>query len=97
MPGSVAGPVPIRYIIFPRYDAAAPPRLEPIPSGEAMRELLNNSVNFIKFGAEGMHLLFSLVEGAECFSLTTNGLDETTALIDELTGRHVVSEQVAAL
>ena len=52
-----------------------------------MRRLISNSVNFAKFGKYGIPLLAALVEDAECFSLTSNGLGETTALIDKLTGR----------
>ena len=82
---SISGPVPIRYIIFPRYDPAAPPQLQPMSPDEAVRQLIDNSVNFSQFGKHGLHLLAALVEDAQCFSLTSNDLEETTALINELT------------
>ena len=85
-PGCLGGPVPVRYIIFPRYDAEAQPGLEPLSAGQGMQRLLANSVNFTQFGGGGLHILGNLLEGAQCFALTSNDLDATTALIDELVG-----------
>ena len=51
-----------------------------------MNELISNSINLGPFGKEGLHVLAGLVAGAQCFSLTANGLKETVALIDKLTG-----------
>ena len=85
--GSISEPVPIRYIIFPSYDPAAVPQLQPLSAGQAMQQLIENSVNFHRFGRDGLHLLANLVEEAQCFSLTTNGLEATTALIEDLTSQ----------
>ena len=86
-PKSVSGPVPVRYIVFPRYDPNARPGLEELSPGQAMRGLLNNSVNFPRIRREGLHLLVKLVQEARCLSLTTNCLDQATEAINELTSR----------
>ena len=84
-PNTIGEPTPIRYIIFPTYDPAATPQIKPLTSDEAMRRLIDNSVKFHQFGRHGLHLLANLLEEAECFCLTSNDLEKTTALINELT------------
>ena len=85
-PGSTGSPTRIGYIIFPKYHQGATPRFQPLSPGEAMQQLIENSVNFTRFGGEGLRLLADLIEGAKCYSLVSGGLEETTALIDELVG-----------
>lgn len=78
-------PVPIKYILFPQYNPSEESRLEPVPSAEAVRRLVENSVNFHRIGGDSLSIAASLVEDAQCFALTINGLDVATNLIDELT------------
>ena len=80
-------PVPIRYILFPQYTPTEDSRLEPISSGDAVRQLVENSVNFHRFGGEALSTATALVHNAQCFALTINGLDAATSLIDELTSK----------
>lgn len=75
---------PVRYIIFPRYDSTTAPSLQPLASDEAMRRLIENCVNLQRFGGEGLGILGNLLRGARAFSLTTNGLEDTTALVNKL-------------
>ena len=84
-PESIGCPIPIRYIIFPKYVPGAAPQLQRLAPSLAMRQLLENSVNFPQFGGDGVRLMARLVEDAQCFSLTTNGLEATTTLINKLT------------
>lgn len=84
--GSISPPVPVRYIIFPRYNPDEAPRLQALRPDEALRKLIDNSVNFARFGRNGLRLLSALVADARCFSLSVNGLAATTSLIDELAG-----------
>ena len=81
----ISGPVPVRFIIFPTYDSSRGPRLHSLAPGEALRELINNSINLPRFGRNALHLLGSLVQEARCFSLATNSLKGAVALIDDLT------------
>ena len=78
-------PVPVGFVIFPRYAPNEKPRIEPVTAGEAARKLIENSVNFHRFGGEGLRVVAQLAQAAQCFSLTINDLDTTTTLIDELT------------
>jgi len=83
---SIGGPVPIRFVVFPKYAPGVMPELQPLPPGQAVRELLNNSVNFRRFGSDGLHLLARLAEQAQCFSLPIDGLEAPVRLVTELAG-----------
>lgn len=86
-PAAVArGPVPIRTIIFPHYNPNAIPELRPIPAGQAMRGLLENSVNFSQLGRGGLRLLARLVQEARSYAVTVNGPEATARLVAGLIG-----------
>ncbi len=78
-------PVPVEYILFPQYSPSGKSHLEPMSSGDAVRQLVENSVNFHRFGGDALSIATALVANAQCFALTINGLDAATSLIDELT------------
>ena len=85
--GSVAqASLPIRYIIFPKYQAQDQPQLEPLPANLALRKLIKNSVNLANLSEGSLGLLAKLVKEAQCFTLTVNDLEQTPALIDSLVG-----------
>ena len=84
--GSIGTPVPVRYIIFPQYDAQATPELRPMSSGEALRGLLDCSIDFSRCGSMGFGLLSDLVKNAQCFALASNDLEATTGLVEQLVG-----------
>ena len=90
LPNCIGSPVPIRYIIFPKYHPDTAPRLETLGAGQVMELLLQNSVNFRRFGSIGFDLLAEMVEEAECFSLSFNDLDMATTLINGLTRAEAV-------
>lgn len=77
-----SAPLPVRAIIFPHYDAAAIPTLQPLAAGQALRRLFEHTFNAPHFGSESLHILAPLVRRAACFALTTNDLATTTALVD---------------
>ena len=83
-PQPIEDSAPVRYIIFPRYDSSTAPSLQPLALDEAMRRLIENCVNLQRFGREGLGVLGNLLRGARAFSLTTNSLEDTTALVNEL-------------
>jgi HprK-related kinase A len=85
VPNSLGRQVPIRYIVFPRYDASVPLTLQSISPSLAVRELINNSVNFSSLGKGGLHALARLVKEAECYTLSANGLEPAIEVINELT------------
>ena len=81
----IGSPVAIRYIIFPKYRPGTATQLEALSAGQVMERLLQNSVDFRRFGSLGFDLLAKMVEEADCFSLSFNHLDMATSLINELT------------
>lgn len=81
---AVGSPVPLKFVLFPKYSSSAEPSLTPIASGDAVRTLIENSVNFQQFGRVGLGAIVDLVKGAKCYSLAINGLERTVELVDEL-------------
>lgn len=84
-PKPISNAVPVKYIIFPTYDSDSAPHLKSLKPDETMRRLIENSVNHHKFGKNWLHVLGALVENAQSYSLVSNDLEATTALISELT------------
>lgn len=82
--GPISSPVPVRYIIFPSYGPKKASRLIPISRGDALQKLIHNSVNFEILSHNGLAQLAQLVDGARCFRLEFNDLNESTALVDRL-------------
>lgn len=78
------GTVPVCYIVFPRYDPAARPQLQPLSQTQAMRKLLENVVNFSQLGQGGLQLLGQLTAAAESFTLTVNGPEATAQFITQI-------------
>ena len=85
-PNPLIGSVPVRYALFPKYCPSSEPRIQPLSKGDAIKALIYNAVNFNTFGRNDLALLAQLVEDAQCFTILTNGLDQTLALIDSVTG-----------
>ena len=76
--------VPVTNIFFPIYDPQSEPHIEPLTSGQAMRRLFINTVNFDLIGPGGLGLVSRLVKSARCFKVVVNGPDATAALIEQI-------------
>jgi hypothetical protein len=84
-PGCVAPkPAPVRFIVFPTYQPGAVPQLTPITPNQAMRRLLENSINFQRLPGGGLALLSQLARNATSFTLTAGDLSTTVALLHGL-------------
>ena len=71
-PESAGGRVPVRVLVFPRYQIdAGPTALEPMSRAEAIVELATDSFNFVDHGGAWMGLLRRLVMASWCGRLTT--------------------------
>lgn len=70
-------------VIFPRYRAGSATRLEPAAKAEALMELVDNSVNFNLWGAQGFDALANLVDNTACYAFEYSDLDEA---MDTLAG-----------
>ena len=83
---SVAGPSTIRWLVFPSFDRAGPPRLTPLPRAEAVRRLAELSFNLYRYEERGVVLLSRIVDGAEAFALDGGGIRERAELVAERIG-----------
>ncbi|MDA1228698.1 MAG: hypothetical protein O3A33_12175 [Chloroflexi bacterium] len=81
---AIGNSVPLRYVLFPMYSSSANPSLTPVKSGDAVRNLIENSVNFQQVGGVGLGAIVELVKGAKCYSLAINDLQQTADLVEDL-------------
>lgn len=77
----VGRPCPPRYVLVPRYEAAAPAALVPLSETEAFFALALHAVNLLPHGADGTAAVGAVVAEATCASLTFSDLDEACALV----------------
>ncbi len=84
---------PVRCIVFPRYSADQPLRLEPMSRAQALMELAGCVFNRHAFEDQALPVLARIVAGAECFRLTTGRLEETCALLEQRLCGGAIEEQ----
>ena len=76
---------PIDLVILPRHDTSQKTSLKPVSRSEALRDLVDQSMDLQLWGAGGLDVLVEVVRRAECYLLTSNSLAESVALVRELT------------
>ena len=82
--GSVAAaaqPAGVRWVVFPRFDPAAPPVCEEIGRTEAFALISEQSFNNERMGETGFHALCELLSGARCFELVYGSTEEGLAMM----------------
>ena len=84
---TVADPVPVRYIIFPRYAAGARPHVYSVSRSQAVLELLSSTFNRSALGSRAIELLGSVVRGAACYRLVSGDIDSTCDVVESLLER----------
>ena len=62
-------PVPIGYVVFPKYVAGAQLDFEPLTRAEALSELMVNTFNVGLLGAEGFTALAKAIANARCYAV----------------------------
>lgn len=85
-PRCIADPVPVRFIIFPRYHAGSKPHLVPISPALAVLELFKLCFNRPVFRDGALPLLTRIASGAQCFRLDVGDAGETARLLESLVG-----------
>lgn len=80
---AVGRPCPIRYVIFPRFEAGAAPELRPMTRSEAAFQLHYVCFNLLRCRAVGLDVIAGLIRGAACYRLTTGDLRATCALVEQ--------------
>ena len=79
---------PVRWIVFPRYDASRATAITPLDRPAALRRLLDESyVDRRGLRRDGVESLVHWLRGVDCYDLTVGSLDDAIATIRELAGR----------
>lgn len=77
-------PAPPAWLVFPRYSAGAPLRLEAIQKQRAFMKLANNSFNYRLLGLQGFQGVVRLVRDCDCYMLSYSNLDEAIEALKRL-------------
>ena len=77
---------PIDFVVIPSHGAGQTTRLRAIPKTQALKEMVEQSLDLELWGPPGLELLAQVIRGAECYSLNCNDLQMATRLIEDLTG-----------
>ena len=78
-------PAKPRWLIFPRWIANAPLRIEPIPKSQAFLMVATNSFNYDVLDQTSYRLVTDMVKNCDCHTLVYSDLNEAISAIDELT------------
>lgn len=82
-PGCVSGPVPLRVVVFPRYEPGADAQLSPVHRADALYRLCEHSFDLRARGAAGLWALARAVAASDCFELELDDLAEAEARLAE--------------
>lgn len=77
-------PVPVRYVVLPRYEPRGRTALVPLPRSEALRELLEQSFGIGTHGAAGMAAAVELLRRSDCYALVVGSLRRAVARLIDL-------------
>jgi HprK-related kinase A len=73
------------WLVFPRWVAGSPLKLEPMPKAQSFLMVATNAFNYEVLGETAFRLVGDMVRACECFSLTYSDLDEAVTALDRLT------------
>lgn len=71
-------------IIFPKWTAGAPLRVQPVGAGQAAMRLIDQSFNYPVLGSLGFLQLADLVQSAPAWELEYSSLDDAVDALDDL-------------
>lgn len=72
------------WLVFPRYQAGAQLRIDPIVKPQAFMKLANNSFNYQLLGLQGFRGIARLVRDCDCYILSYSDLDEAIEAMNRL-------------
>ncbi len=75
-----------KWIVFPKWVADAPLKLESLPQSEAFLLLASNSFNYEVLGEAGFKAVTQLVKTCQCYKLVYSDFDSVLTALNELTG-----------
>jgi len=73
-----------RLIIFPKWAANSPLRVEAVGSGQTALRLIDQSFNYPLLGRQGFDRLADLVEAAEAWDVEYSSLDDARSALEQL-------------
>ncbi len=74
-----------RWIVFPKWVADTPLRLEQLPDSEAFLLLANNSFNYEVMGESGFQAVTHLIKTCDCYQLVYSDFDDLINAMNDLT------------
>jgi hypothetical protein len=83
---SVAGPVPVRWLVFMSRDREGPARLTEVPRAVAVEQMAKNAFNLYRYADRGVVLLARVSEAAETYRLGGGTALERADLLSERFG-----------
>jgi hypothetical protein len=85
--GSGGSPSRIRFVVAHQYVPGAQTQIIPITPAQAAMELINNALNFPRYGARALPLVADVARRARSYRLVQGNLDEAVQAITEVTRR----------
>lgn len=83
---AAAETAPVRWVVFPRFDAGGAPRCEEISRAEAFTLISEQSFNNERMGEAGFNALCDLLSGASCFEVVYGSTVDGLRLLGEIAG-----------
>lgn len=80
--GAVDQPVPIGYVVFPKFRAGVQLDFEPLSRAEALTELMENTFNVGLMGADGFTALAHAMAHAKCYAVEYGDLSSILKWVD---------------
>lgn len=75
-------PVPVGFIVFPKFVVGAQLDFEPLSRADALTELMENTFNVGLLGAEGFTALASAIANARCYAVEYGDLHSVVQWVD---------------
>lgn len=75
---------PAKWIVFPRWRAGVPLKLQPMASPKAFLMLASNAFNYEVIGEAGFRTVNRLIRSCRCYRLTYSDLEHAVGALDEL-------------
>ena len=75
------------WVVLPRYEMNAPPRLLPLSKARAFMELADNAFNYSLHGRRGFEVLADLIDNCGCYEFAYGRLEDAAMVFDELSAR----------
>lgn len=75
------------WIVFPRYEAGAPPLLTPRSKAQTFIHFTQNSFNYGPLGRSGFDTCARLISQCDCYDFSYSKLDDAVEVFDWLSGQ----------